>query len=183
MIESLLKAKIKGEDGDEPFIDKAQVDAIVGSAKVARMEFKDVGGLANTHINVYLDYHPFDNQQWSKLREYTRKTTHIIQFHSKGEMIQHDWACFACHGIDHPLGLCPFNNLEIDIPLLRPLVPKPRIMTNEGNSNSYQTAGPTQTNNTGQRGSFRGRGRGPRRGNRGQRDAPQGRGNRYSTPL
>ena len=35
MIESLLKAKIKGEDGDEPFIDKAQVDAIVGSTKVA----------------------------------------------------------------------------------------------------------------------------------------------------
>ena len=147
MIESLLKAKIKGEDGDELFIDKAQVDAIVGSAKVAQVEFKNVGGLANTHINVYLDYHPFDNQQWSKLREYARKMTHIIQFHRKGEMIQHDW---ACHGIDHPLGLCPFNNLEIDIPLLRLLVPKPRIMTNEGNSNSYQTAGPTQTNNTGQ---------------------------------
>ena len=147
------------------------------------MEFKDVGGLANTHINIYLDYHPFDNQQWSKLREYARKTTHIIQFHSKGEMIQHDWACFTCHGIDHPLGLCPFNNLEIDIPLSRPLVPKPRIMTNEGNSNSYQTARPTQMNNTGQQGSFRGRGRGPRGGNRGQRGAPQGRGNRYSMPL
>ena len=114
------------------------------------MEFKDVGGLTNTHINVYLDYHPFNNQQWSKLREYAQRMMHIIQFHSKGEMIQHDWACFACHGIDHPLGLCPFNNLEIDILLLRLLVPKPRTITNKGNMNSYQTARPSQTNSTSQ---------------------------------
>ena len=44
-IESLLKAKIKGEDGDELIIDKVQVDVIIRSTSIAHVEFKDVGGL------------------------------------------------------------------------------------------------------------------------------------------
>ena len=30
-----------------------------------------------------------------------------------------------CHGIDHPRELCPFNDLEDDVPLSEPAIPHP----------------------------------------------------------
>ena len=46
------------------------------------------------------------------------------ELHRRGEFWS-AWTCSMCHGIDHPRGLCPFNDLEDDVPLSEPAIPHP----------------------------------------------------------
>lgn len=164
-IKELLREGIKGEDGDVPIIDQQQVDNLINDITVSRVPILDSPTVPNTHINVYLHGHRFNNEQWFRLKERIRRADHKFRYHSKGKYMP-GWTCFGCHGIDHPKGLCPFDALEIDVPLTNPTVPKGNVKK-EAKFNILQT--PKGKNRGGEKGGQYAKGRGVPAGRGGPR--------------
>ena len=121
----LLETESKMLCGDDtPVIDQASIDEIIDSLCVRFMPVAKAGGVPNPFTNLYLEKNPFNNDQWHRLKVMVSTTLYDTELHGRWEFWS-AWTCSMCHGIDHPRGLCPFDNLENDVSLSEPAVPHP----------------------------------------------------------
>ena len=132
----MLKTKSKALcDDDTPIIDQASIDEIIDSLSVRFMPVAKAGGILNPFANLYLEKNPFNNDQWHRLKVMVSTTLYNTKLHRRGEFWS-AWTCSMCHGIDHPRGLCPFNNLENDRSLSEPAVPHQAKTNKRGGRNN-----------------------------------------------
>lgn len=97
-----------GTNNEEPSIeDINDVETILDSVTLYRIENKSSGGIEATALNLYIDIPEPSPEQWNELTQAAGKAEYSTSFNGYGKWSK-GWTCVQCRGIDHPAGLCPF---------------------------------------------------------------------------
>jgi hypothetical protein len=108
--------------GDEIIVYPEEIDAVLDRLQVERVDIMREGGIPQPSVNIYLPGAEYSDKQWADLRYAASRTSYAHPLFGIGKYYK-GWTCGKCHGITHPTGLCPFLNIEDDIPLTEPIVP------------------------------------------------------------
>lgn len=90
-----------------------EIDLLISSVSLGRLDIKEAGNNLCPRFNVYADCSDFTNDKiWERLRTFLLEqeyTSPMEAIPATTERIP--FICTCCHGVDHPRGLCPFPSL------------------------------------------------------------------------
>jgi hypothetical protein len=110
------------EAGDDIIVYPEDIDAILNKLSIKRVDIMKEGGIVQPCVNIYLLETEYSGKQWDELRQAADRTSYAHPLFGRGKYYK-SWICSRCHGTTHPTGLCPFLNLEDDVPMTDPVVP------------------------------------------------------------
>ena len=86
---------------------------LIKTLKVTQLKIRDKGSALTPHFNVYTDGKSMTNKElWANLHTFLANREYSLPLQGKGTVIKAPFSCGACHGIDHPHGLCPFPEVK-----------------------------------------------------------------------
>lgn len=89
------------------------LERIILSMYIDRLDIKEAGSTLAPHFNVYADCTNFTYiKLWTKLRLFLQKRAYTSPIEDQSKTVQIPFRCSCCHGVDHPRGLCPFPDIE-----------------------------------------------------------------------
>lgn len=98
------------------------IETVIDTLVVKRLMMKQKGGIVAPTIQMYLKVDVRGRDEWHNIRCAISEEKYGWSLHNTG-VFKWDHFCSGCRGADHPLGLCPFESLENDVPLTEPLIP------------------------------------------------------------
>ncbi|KAH9048699.1 hypothetical protein EDB84DRAFT_1556684 [Lactarius hengduanensis] len=91
---------------------RAELDQLMKSLSITRLDTKEAGNVLKPRFNVYADSSNISYDiLWSRLRTYLRNKPYTSSMDTRGTTDKPNFVCSNCHGVDHPRGLCPFPGL------------------------------------------------------------------------
>jgi len=135
--------------GDEVIVGQEEVDEIIDKLHIERIDLAKGQNIPQPSVNLYLMDADYNDDEWRLLRKAASKTMYVHDLHGVGRYFP-GWTCALCHGVTHPTGMCPYLQIEDDIPMSDPIVPphaKARQYTNDGKGGSAR--GNNHSNNRG----------------------------------
>lgn len=138
--------------GDEVIVGQEEVNEVIDKLHVERVDLAKGQNIPQPSINLYLMDANYTDEEWRLLRKAASKTVYVHDLHGVGRYFS-GWTCALCHGVTHPTGMCPYLQVEDDIPMSDPIVPphaKARQFTSDRRGSS--TRGHNPSNNRGSRG-------------------------------
>ena len=101
-----------GHNGNPKEIQKT-ISHLIQSLRVTQLKIKDKGSALTPHFNVYINGKSTTNEElWVNLRTYLANREYSLPLQGTGKVVKAPFTCRACHGVDHPRGLCPFPDLK-----------------------------------------------------------------------
>ena len=90
-----------------------EIDLLLSSMNLGRLDIKEVGNNLCPRFNVYADCSDFSNDEiWERLRTFLCEEDYISPMEAIPATTEKiPFVCNCCHGVDHPRGLCPFPSL------------------------------------------------------------------------
>lgn len=90
-----------------------EIDFLLLSMNLRRLDIKEVGNNLCPRFNVYADCGDFSNDEiWERLRTFLCEEDYISPMEAIPATTEKiPFVCNCCHGVDHPRGLCPFPSL------------------------------------------------------------------------
>ena len=86
---------------------------LIKSLKVTQLKIKDKSSALTLHFNMYTDGKSTTNEElWVKLRTYLASREYTLPLQGTGKVVKAPFVCGACHGVDHPRGLCQFPGIK-----------------------------------------------------------------------
>jgi hypothetical protein len=86
---------------------------LIKSLKVTHLKIKSQGNSLTPHFNIYTNGKATtDEELWANLRTYLASRVYTLLLQGTGKVIKAPFNCGACHGVDHPRGLCPFLSIK-----------------------------------------------------------------------
>jgi hypothetical protein len=86
---------------------------LIKSLKVTHLKIKNRGSALTPHFNIYTDGKATtDEELWANLRTFLATRKYTLPLQGTGKVIKAPFNCGACHGVDHPRGLCPFPGIK-----------------------------------------------------------------------
>jgi hypothetical protein len=108
--------------GDQIVVDDGEVEETLHRLNVEHLNTLGKGRLPHPSLNLYIDGLMCTHTQFKALKEVIGNIVYDLNLHGCGDYGL-GWLCGQCHLANHPTGLCPFNDIENDIPLSSPIVP------------------------------------------------------------
>lgn len=108
---------------DAPFRDEARVNATLALLRLTRIETLATGGAQRPTVNMYLPINNYNDDIWARIKDAASRVEYTMPMHGVGAF-QSGWVCDKCHSVDHPTGLCPFNNIAGSVGMTEPAVPR-----------------------------------------------------------
>jgi hypothetical protein len=113
---------------DNIIIDQDEVDGVVDKLYVERVDLAKGPNIPQLLINLYLLDFDYTDDKWNLLRKAASKMAYVHDLHGVGRYFP-AWTCALCHGVTHPTGMCPYLQIEDNIPMTDLVIPpyaKPR---------------------------------------------------------
>ena len=117
----MSKGQTIDQAGDDIIIDQDEVDGIVDKLYVERVDLAKGPNIPQPSINLYLLNVDYSDDEWNLLRKAASKTAYVHDLHGVGRYFP-GWTCALCHGVTHPTGMCPYLQIEDDVPMTDPVV-------------------------------------------------------------
>ncbi|KAH9177339.1 hypothetical protein EDB89DRAFT_1902553 [Lactarius sanguifluus] len=94
---------------DEQVLVKAELDHVLDTMNIIRLDIKEAGNILKPRFNVYADCSNVSHDRlWSRLRAFLRSQSYTNSMEEYGTTEKTAFICSNCHSVDHPRGLCPF---------------------------------------------------------------------------
>ena len=117
----MSKGQAVDQAGDDIIIDQDEVDGIVDKLYIERVDLAKGPNIPQPSINLYLLNVDYSDDEWNLLRKAASKTAYVHDLHGVGRYFP-GWTCALCHGVTHPTGMCPYLQIEDDVPMTDPVV-------------------------------------------------------------
>ncbi|KIM85046.1 hypothetical protein PILCRDRAFT_87337 [Piloderma croceum F 1598] len=140
------KGQITDQAGDEVIVGQEEVDEIINKLYVERVDLAKGPNIPQPSINLYLMGVDYTDDEWRILRKAASKTIYFP-----------GWICALCHSVTHPTGMCPYLQIEDDVPMSDPII-QPHAKARQ-HTNDWRGGSSRGQNHAGNR-SSRGRGGG-----------------------
>jgi len=114
--------KVVDEAGDDVIVYPDEIEMVLNKLYIERIDIMKEGGIPQPSVNIYLRGMDYDDKQWDDIRRAASRTSYAHPLFGVGKYYR-SWTCGRCHGVTHPTGLCPFLNLEDDVPMTDPVIP------------------------------------------------------------
>jgi hypothetical protein len=148
----LAKGQTVDGAGDDIIIGQEEVDEIINKLYVERIDLAKGPNIPQPSVNLYILDTDFNDDEWKLLRKAANKTTYVHDLHGVGRYFS-GWTCALCHGVTHPTGMCPYLQIEDDVPMSDPVVqPYTKARQNAGNRRGGSARGANNTTGRGTRG-------------------------------
>jgi hypothetical protein len=99
-------------DGNKTGV-KEMLEHLIKTLKVMHLKIKDKSSALTPHFNIYTDGKSTTNEGlWANLRTFLANHEYSLPLQGTGKVVKAPFNCGACHGIDHPHGLCPFPGVK-----------------------------------------------------------------------
>jgi hypothetical protein len=86
---------------------------LIKSLQVTQLKIKDKSSALTLHFNIYVDGKSTLNEElWVNLHTFLASQKYTLPLQGTRKVIKAPFTCGACHGVDHPWGLCPFLNVK-----------------------------------------------------------------------
>ena len=110
--ESFISALSESAPTEEKEKITLELENLLNSLNVARLDIKEVGNCLKPRFNVYADGSKITyNKLWTRLRTFLIGRTYASTMEGQGIAEKAPYICMCCHGVNHPRGLCPFPGL------------------------------------------------------------------------
>jgi hypothetical protein len=148
----LAKGQTVDGAGDDIIIGQEEVDEIINKLYVERIDLAKGPNILQPSINLYILDTDFNNNEWKLLCKAANKTMYVHDLHGVGRYFS-GWTCALCHGVTHPTGMCPYLQIEDDVPMSDPVFqPYTKACQNTGNRRGGNARGANNTTGRGTRG-------------------------------
>ncbi|KIM79696.1 hypothetical protein PILCRDRAFT_90044 [Piloderma croceum F 1598] len=131
--------------GDKVIVGQEEVNEIIDKLYIERIDLAKGQNIPQPSINLYLMDTDYNNDECKLLHKATSKTTYIHDLHGVGRYFL-GWTCALCHEVTHPTSMCPYLQIEDDIPLSDPIISphaKARQFTNDRRGGSTHRHNPS----------------------------------------
>ena len=109
---SFISALSESAPADEKEKITLELENLLNSLNVARLDIKEVGNCLKPRFNVYADGSKITyDKLWTRLRTFLIGRTYASTMEGRGIAEKAPYICTCCHGVDHLRGLCPFPGL------------------------------------------------------------------------
>lgn len=115
------KGQITDQAGDEVIVGQEEVDEIINKLYIERVDLAKGPNIPQPSINLYLMDVDYTDDEWRILRKAASKTMYVHDLHVVGRYFP-GWICTLCHGVTHPTGMCPYLQIEDDVPMSDPII-------------------------------------------------------------
>jgi len=86
---------------------------LIKTLQVTQLKIRDRGSALTPYFNVYTDGKSTSNEElWVNFYTFLANCKYSLPLQGKGTIIKAPFNCGACHGIDHPHGLCLFPEVK-----------------------------------------------------------------------
>lgn len=111
--ESFLNSIIEDSTQDERANTNQAISRFIASMQVKLLPVKATGNILAPRFNVYANGSPMITQAaWKRLRNYLTDRVYASPMLGNGIAELAPYRCGICCGVDHPMGLCPFPDIE-----------------------------------------------------------------------
>ena len=117
----MFKGQAIDQAGNNIIIDQDEVDRVVDKLCVERVDLAKGPNIPQPLINLYLLDVDYTNDEWNLLHKAASKTAYVHDLHGVGRYFP-AWTCALYHGVTHPTGMCPYLQIEDDVPMTDPIV-------------------------------------------------------------
>jgi hypothetical protein len=118
----ISRGKSIDDAGDQIVVDDNEVEETLHHLHVDHLNTLIRGRLPRPSLNLYISDLNCTHAQFKALKEAISNVVYDLNLHGCGDYGP-GWLCGQCHSLDHPTGLCYFNDIENDIPLSSLIVP------------------------------------------------------------
>jgi hypothetical protein len=148
----LAKGQTVERAGDEIIIGQEEVDEVIEKVYVERIDLAKGPNIPQPSVNLYIMDTDYNDDEWKLLRRAASRTTYTHDLHGVGRYFP-GWTCALCHGVTHPTGMCPYLQIEDDVPMSDPVVQlHARTRQNTGDRRGGSTRGQSPATRRGTRG-------------------------------
>ena len=103
---------LMGAPSDERIKTSLDIENLLKSMNLIRLDIKTIGNTLSPRYNVYADCGNFSNDRvWSALQVFLLNTEYTAPMQGCINTDKFPFHCSCCHGVDHPRGLCPFPSV------------------------------------------------------------------------
>lgn len=86
---------------------------LIQSLRITLLKIRNKNRALTPHFNIYVDGMSTTNEElWINLHTYLANREYILPLQGKAKVIKAPFNCGACHGVDHPRGLCTFPQIK-----------------------------------------------------------------------
>jgi hypothetical protein len=86
---------------------------LIHSLQVTLLKIKDKSSALKPHFNVYVDGKSIKNKElWANLQTFLANQKYSLPLQGTGMVVKAPFTCRACHGVNHPRGLCLFPKVK-----------------------------------------------------------------------
>ncbi len=86
---------------------------LIKSLQVTQLKIKDRSSALTPHFNIYINRKStFNEELWVNLCTFLASREYSLPLQGTGKVVKAPFICGACHGVDHPQGLCPFPKVK-----------------------------------------------------------------------
>jgi hypothetical protein len=110
------KGQAVDQAGDDIIIDQDEVNEVV-----ERVDLAKGPNIPQPSVNLYLMNVNYTDDEWNLLHKAASKTAYVHDLHGVGRYFSR-WTCALCHGVTHPTGMCPYLQVEDDVPMSDPVI-------------------------------------------------------------
>ena len=103
---------LNGAPADERNKVNQDIENLLASLSISRLDIKIAGNTLLPHFNVYAESSNFsDDRIWSCMRAHLLTATYESPIQGRATTEKSPFKCSCCHRVDHPRGLCPFPSI------------------------------------------------------------------------
>jgi hypothetical protein len=86
---------------------------LICSLQVTLLNIKDKSSALKPHFNVYINGKSTKNKElWANLQTFLANKKYSLPLQGTRMVAKASFTCGACHGVDHPRGLCLFPKVK-----------------------------------------------------------------------